>query len=106
MSEAPADTAAGPIVITVMPSRKSDGGNAYSTRGQLFDGAVDGRTIATRSSQPLLDDCRFPLDEGIGPAIPVAMRRAGQDCCAVRSTIGTASGLTVTDKDSPPALSR
>ena len=33
-----------PVVLVVSPSLNIDGRKAYSTRGQLFDGKVDGRT--------------------------------------------------------------
>jgi hypothetical protein len=49
----------------------------YSNRRQLFDGAVDGRIIVTRSTQPLLEGCRALVAEGIDPATPIAMRYAG-----------------------------
>ena len=34
-----------PLILQVARSRESDGRKAYSTRGQLFDGTVDGRLI-------------------------------------------------------------
>jgi hypothetical protein len=37
-------------------------GRVYSSRGQLFDGAVDGRLVVARSTQPLLDACRKGTD--------------------------------------------
>jgi hypothetical protein len=36
------------IVLTVSPSLNGDGRKAYNTRGQLFDGKVDGRFIVKR----------------------------------------------------------
>jgi hypothetical protein len=38
------------IILVVSPSLDPDGGKAYSTRGQLFDGSIDGRRIAKRST--------------------------------------------------------
>ena len=40
-------TIATTIVLLVSPSLNADGRNAYSTRGQLFDGKVDRRVIVT-----------------------------------------------------------
>jgi hypothetical protein len=57
---APATT----IVLIVSPSLNADGRKAYSTRGQLFDGAVDGRCIVKRSTAPLCDAARVLLAEG------------------------------------------
>jgi hypothetical protein len=61
------------LVVTVSPSIGPDGRQAYSGRGQLFDGAVDGRVLVTRSTQPLLDGCRVLIGEGIDPAIRIVM---------------------------------
>ncbi len=85
------------IVITVSLAREADGRPAYSTRGQLFDGAVDGRPVATRSTQPLLDDCRALLAGGVDPATQVVVRHAGSTADALRSTVGAAARLTVYD---------
>ncbi len=52
------------IFLTVAPALNPDGIHASSTRGQLFDGAVDGREIITRSTQPLLDAGRMPAEQG------------------------------------------
>ncbi len=54
-----------PIVLIVSPSLNVDGKKAYSTRGQLFDGAVDGRCIVKRSTTPFCDAARALLAEGI-----------------------------------------
>jgi hypothetical protein len=38
------------IVLVLLPSLNADGQKAYSTRGQQFDGKVDGRRIVKRST--------------------------------------------------------
>jgi len=61
MMLAPATT----IVLVISPSLNADGRKAYSTRGQLFDGKVDGRCIVERSTTPLCDAARVVLAEGV-----------------------------------------
>ncbi len=78
-------------VVIAFPSR------ACSTRGPLFDSAVDGRTIVARSPTPFCDAARVLLGEGTDPATVLTMRHAGQDHAALRSTVGIAAGLTVKD---------
>jgi hypothetical protein len=56
------------IVLTVSPSLKPDGTKAYSTRGQLFDGRVGGRSIVKRSATPFCTTARALLAEGVDPA--------------------------------------
>jgi hypothetical protein len=85
------------ITLVVSPSLKADGGKAYSTRGQLFDGAIDGRSIVTRSTTPFCDAARVLLAEGIKPNTTLVMRHAGSAADALRSTVGVASKLTVWD---------
>lgn len=86
-----------PVVIVVSPSRNPDGHKAYSNRGQLFDGAVDGRVIVTRTTQPFVDGCRTLATEGLDPTTPVVMRHHGQNYDALLSTIGAAAGMSVSD---------
>jgi len=57
-----------PVILVVLPSRQSDGSKACSTRGQLFDGAVDGRAIVIRSTQPFLDGARALWPRARNPA--------------------------------------
>jgi len=87
------------ITITVSPSMTAKGQRAYSTRGQLFDVAAGGRPLASKSPQPFLDAARALLADGAHPAIPIVMCHRGQADYALRSTVGTAAGLTV--KDTP-----
>jgi hypothetical protein len=98
-STQPQDGTADLVVLTVSPTIGADGRRQYSGRGQLFDGAVDGRMIVTRSTQPLLDGCRVLIGEGIDPVSRVVMRHAGSDKDALRSTVGAAAKLTVSDSD-------
>jgi hypothetical protein len=85
------------IVLVVSPSLNADGGKAYSTRGQLFDGRIDGRCIVKRSTTPFCDGARVLLAEGIKPNTILVMRHAGSASDALRSTVGVAAGLTVVD---------
>jgi hypothetical protein len=92
------------ITIVVKASRRDDGSKAYSTRGQLFDGYVSERLVVSRSTQPLLDACRVLAREGVDPSTRVVMRHAGQEYNAMRSTVGAATKLTVSDRKGPPAF--
>jgi hypothetical protein len=85
------------IVLVVSPSLNADGRRAYSTRGQLFDGKVDGRFVVKRSTTPFCDAARVLLAEGIRPDTALVMRHAGSVADALRSTVGAAAGLTVAD---------
>jgi hypothetical protein len=85
------------IVLTVIPSREADGRCAYSTRGQLFDAAVDGRVITKRSTIPLLEAARVLAGEGVAPRTRLVMRHAGSGIDAAVTTVGYAAGRTVTD---------
>jgi hypothetical protein len=77
---------------------------ARSTRGQLFDGLLDDELIIHRSATPLLEACRALRERGIDPAAPIVMRYAGSDCDALRTTVGHAAGLTVSDRKGPPTF--
>jgi len=85
------------VVLVVSPSLNAEGRKAYSTRGQLFDGTVDGRSIVKRSTTPFCDAARVLLGEGVDPATKIVMRHASSPHDALQSTIGVAAGLTVTD---------
>jgi hypothetical protein len=93
MMLAPATT----LVLVVSPSLKGDGRKAYSTRGQLFDGKVDGRSVVKRSPTPFCTAARVLLAEGIKPDTKLFMRHEGSPYDALRSTVGTAAKLTVAD---------
>jgi hypothetical protein len=85
------------IVLAVSPSLNAEGRKAYSTRGQLFDGTVDGRSIVKRSTTPFCDAARALLAEGVDPATRLVMRHASSVADALRSTVGVAAGLTGAD---------
>jgi hypothetical protein len=89
------------VVITVSPSTGADG-RVYSSRGQLFDGVVDGRLVIARSTQPLLDACRILIFKGIDPAAQVVMRHAGSATDALITTVGATAALTVEEGDGVP----
>ena len=93
MMLAPATT----IVLVVSPSLNIDGRKAYSTRGQLFGGKVDGRFVAERSTTPFCDAARVLFAEGIKPDTVLVMRHANLPDDALRSPVGVAAGLTVAD---------
>jgi|SRR6266849_1826048 len=76
--------------------------HASTNRGQLFDAAVDGRTVVTRSTQPLLDAARVLLAEGVDPDIWIVMRHAGRADDALRSTVGAAAALSVAEGERAP----
>jgi hypothetical protein len=87
-------TIATALVLVVSPSLNADGRKAYSTRGQLFDGKVDGRSIVKRSITPFCAAARVLL-EGADPATRLVMRHEGSPHGALRSTVGAAAKLTV-----------
>jgi hypothetical protein len=102
MMFAPATT----IVLTVSPSLNGDGRKAYSTRGQLFDGKIDGRFVVKRSTTPFCDAARVLLAEGVRPEAKLVMRHAGSAADALRSTVGVAAKLTVKDNHGKPVFKR
>jgi hypothetical protein len=78
-------------------------GHASATRsakgqglGPLYDVT---REFASSSPTPLFDAARTLLAEGVDPATPVAMRHAGADHDALRTTVRTAARLTVADSN-------
>ena len=56
-----------------------------------------GHRLLAASSQPFLDGCRVLLSEGWPPDTPVAMAHAGSPHIALRSTVGKAAALTVSE---------
>lgn len=91
-------------ILIVTPSRNPDGTRAYTTRGALFDGKVNDRTIVTRSTQPLLDAARVLLADGVEPSTRIVMRHAGSMVDALISTIGAAAKLTVEEGERAPTF--
>ncbi len=55
------------IILIISPSLNIDGRKAYSTRGQLFDGRIDGRFLVKRSTTPFCDAARA-MRRGVKPA--------------------------------------
>jgi len=90
-------TIATTIVLVVSPWLNADGRKAYSTRGQLFDGKVDGRFVVKRSPTPFCAAARVLLAEGLDPATKLVMRHEGSTHDALRSTVGAAAKITVAD---------
>jgi hypothetical protein len=95
-----------PVVLIVSPSIGADGRKAYSTRGQLFDGKVDGQVVVERSTQPFLDGARRLIKLGYDPKVTLVMRHAGSDVDALRATIGAAARLTVNEGEDAPRFVR
>jgi len=87
------------IVLIISSSFNADGQRAYSTRGKLFDGKVDGRRIVKRSAMPFCDAARALLEEGIDPDTVFVMRHHNSPADALRSSVGVAAALTVADAD-------
>ena len=86
------------IVLVVKPSRDARRGTfAYNTRGQLWDGVTEGRTVVSRSTTPFTQAARRLIEEGIDPGSRYVMRHAGRDDDALISTVGAAARLTVAD---------
>jgi hypothetical protein len=90
------------ILLIVAPSVDPDRRRAVSTRGPLFDGAVNGRVLVKRSTQPMLDAARVLLGEGTAPATRLVMRHAGSPTDALIGTVGAAANLTVQEGDRLP----
>jgi hypothetical protein len=86
------------VVLTVAPAIDPDGRRACSSRGPLFNGAVDGRQLVTRSTQPLLDAARILVAEGADPSTRIVMRHAGKPDNALTALLGIAARLTVVEE--------
>jgi len=85
------------IELLVSPSLDQHGRKSYCNRGQLFDGYVGDRPVVERSTQPFCDAARVLLSEGVNPAAWLVMRHAGSATEALRSTVGVAAKLSVSD---------
>ncbi|MFE1602338.1 hypothetical protein [Methylobacterium sp. ID0610] len=77
------------MIITVTPASKG-----------RYDVRLDDRTILNSARTPFLSAARKLLSEGIDPSTPLAMRHEGSDAITLRSTVGIAAGLTVTENAS------
>jgi len=76
-------------IILVSPA----GGGRYTARDP-----DSGRVLAT-SREPFFAAARQLLAEGADPTTPLVMRWGGSSVDALRSTVGTAAGLTVVEND-------
>jgi len=85
------------IVPILWPSLSPGGRKAYSIRGQLFDGKVGDRFLVRRSTTPFCDAPSVLLTEGVKPDTVFVMRHANSAADALRSTVGVAAELTVSD---------
>jgi hypothetical protein len=83
------------LVITVSPSTGANGPRAYSSRGPLFDGEVDGQVVVARSPTPFCDGARRLLDLGHDGNAVLVMKHASSDVVALKAGLATAAGLTV-----------
>jgi hypothetical protein len=92
------------VIIIVKSSRDAEGRKAYSTRGQLFDGTVDGCwSSAARLSRCLMARvCCWLM--AIDPATKLVMRHEGQEHDALRATVGAAAKLTVEEGKRRPVF--
>jgi hypothetical protein len=69
-----------------------------------FAARLGGRELC--ASKPFLDAARVLLAEGADPATVLQMRHEGGSTPALRSTVGTAAGLTVLEGDLRPRFAR
>jgi Fe2+ transport system protein FeoA len=78
------------IVVVVTPAL--DRAGRYTARLQ-----GDPELLVASSRQPLLDACRRLMELGFDPGAPVAMRHVGSGDDALRSTVGNAAKLVVSE---------
>ena len=79
-----------PVVIIVRPVG----------RGR-FEATLGERILVESTRTPLLAAARILQGEGVPDDTPLAMRHAGSQIIAMRSTVGAAAGCTVSDKGTP-----
>jgi hypothetical protein len=70
-----------------------------------FTARLDGRELCV-STKPFLDAARVLMVEGVDPETVLQMRHEGSTTVALRSTVGTAAGLTVLEGDLRPRFAR
>jgi hypothetical protein len=87
------------IVLVVTPA-------GYNTRGQLFQGQIDGRLISCAVTSPMLFAARALLREGVDPKSRLVMRPASQKTASLVSTVGAAAKLTVRDSGGAPRFAK
>jgi hypothetical protein len=73
--------------------------------GGRFAARLDGRELCA-STKPFLDAARVLMAEGVDPATVLQMRHADSATVAMRSTVGTAAGLTVLEGDLGPRFAQ
>lgn len=61
--------------------------------------ALDGTRLLCTSRTPLLSAARVLLAEGADPQAPLAMRHVDSDTVAMRTTVGAAAALAVSEPD-------
>jgi len=67
-------------------------------RGQLYEARLNGFPVC-QSLTPFFTAARILLDAGHAPDTPLAMKHDGASTTSLRSTIGQAARLTVTEED-------
>jgi hypothetical protein len=70
-----------------------------------FAAGLDGRELYA-IAKPFLDAARVLLAEGVDAETVLEMRHAGSNTLTLRSTVGTAAGLTVLEGDLRPRFAR
>jgi hypothetical protein len=73
-------------------------------RAGMFDARLQGdpRLLVTSSRQPFLDGCRKLVELGFDAMAPVVMRHVGSGADSLRSTVGNAAALSVSEGDDAP----
>jgi hypothetical protein len=95
------------IVIYVSRSHDSDGSEAYSGQGPLWDVDYCGMQIVKRSPMPFCDAARFLNADGFSLYDRLIMRNAGSDENRLIGTIKDAVRLAVYDsKNGMPKFRR
>jgi len=95
-----------PVVLIVSPSRNADGRRAYSGRGQLFDGKVNGQVVVERSPTPFSDGARRLVEFGHDGNATLVMKHAGSNVVALSGKLSIAAGLTVREDRGVPQFVR
>src|SRR4051812_48332070 len=71
----------------------------------LYRTSLDGRHLIT-ARQPFFSAARILQAEGFDSETPISMQWEGSDIVAMRSTIGRAAGLSVTEDDNGIRLTK
>jgi hypothetical protein len=89
------------IAITVAPETRNPGNPPQRVRF-IASLATSGRVLGAFSA-PLLGAARVLLAEVVPPETAIQMRHSGSGTVALRSTVGGAAGLTVSEEGSTGA---